>query len=109
MYGAPCVLQGAFAEAQALFLHPVEAQVQQLASVLAAQKMGVVAHFYMDPEVPPLCQYLPAIDFDTDAISCQVLHRVPPLQCMSCDFAPFAPGPYICSKALRIGGLDMSR
>ena len=47
--------QGAFAEAQALFLHPAEEQVSQLASVLAANKMGVVAHFYMDPEVslPP--------------------------------------------------------
>lgn len=43
--------QGAFAEAQALFLHPAEEQVSQLASVLAANKMGVVAHFYMDPEV----------------------------------------------------------
>lgn len=44
-------LQGAFAEAQALFLHPQQKRVAELASVLAAHKMGVVAHFYMDPEV----------------------------------------------------------
>ena len=44
-------LQGAFAEAQALFLHPQQEQVAELASMLAAHKMGVVAHFYMDPEV----------------------------------------------------------
>lgn len=45
------VPQGAFAEAQALFLHPEQERVAELASVLAAHKMGVVAHFYMDPEV----------------------------------------------------------
>ena len=52
-------MQGAFAEAQALFLHPKQETVAELASVLAAHKMGVVAHFYMDPEVRPEC-YHPA-------------------------------------------------
>ena len=43
-------LQGAFAEAQALYLHPEQSAVQELAAQLEASKMGVVAHFYMDPE-----------------------------------------------------------
>jgi len=43
-------LQGAFAEAQALYLHPEQGAVWELASQLETAKMGVVAHFYMDPE-----------------------------------------------------------
>jgi hypothetical protein len=36
---------------QAKFLRPDEAMVERLASVLAEKKIGIVAHFYMDPEV----------------------------------------------------------
>jgi quinolinate synthase len=43
--------QGAFAEAQAQYLEPDPAQVDRLVRVLSEKKMGVVAHFYMDPEV----------------------------------------------------------
>lgn len=43
--------QGAFAEAQAKFLRPNDAMVDQLATLLATKKIGIVAHFYMDPEV----------------------------------------------------------
>ncbi|KXZ55348.1 hypothetical protein GPECTOR_3g479 [Gonium pectorale] len=43
--------QGAFAEAQARYLRPEQEQVARLASVLRAKSIGVVAHFYMDPEV----------------------------------------------------------
>lgn len=43
--------QGAFAEAQARFLRPDGGQVERLAAVLAEKQIGVVAHFYMDPEV----------------------------------------------------------
>lgn len=43
--------KGSFAEAQALFLSPEELKVQELVNVLRAKKIGVVAHFYMDPEV----------------------------------------------------------
>jgi hypothetical protein len=44
-------LQGAFAEAQAQYLSPRDSEVRALAEVLAAKKIGVVAHFYMDPQV----------------------------------------------------------
>lgn len=43
--------QGAFAEAQAQFLRPDPATVDRLAGLLEAKRIGVVAHFYMDPEV----------------------------------------------------------
>ncbi|CAA7030855.1 unnamed protein product [Microthlaspi erraticum] len=43
--------QGSFAEAQAKFLFPEESRVQQLVKVLKEKKIGVSAHFYMDPEV----------------------------------------------------------
>ncbi|KAG2486160.1 hypothetical protein HYH03_015124 [Edaphochlamys debaryana] len=43
--------QGAFAEAQARYLRPDPAAVSRLAAVLAAKRIGVVAHFYMDPQV----------------------------------------------------------
>ncbi len=45
------VPQGAFAEAQAAYLSPDRAVVQELDALLAAKKLGVVAHFYMDPEL----------------------------------------------------------
>lgn len=43
--------QGAFAEAQAQYLDPNTQEVDTLASLLSSKKIGVVAHFYMDPQV----------------------------------------------------------
>lgn len=43
--------QGAFAEAQAEFLSPDREVVAELDRLLADEKIGVVAHFYMDPEL----------------------------------------------------------
>lgn len=43
--------QGAFAEAQAQFLRPDAATVDRVARTLRDKKIGVVAHFYMDPQV----------------------------------------------------------
>ncbi|KAL4443002.1 hypothetical protein ABPG77_008493 [Micractinium sp. CCAP 211/92] len=43
--------QGTFAEAQNKFLQPDPAVVDALVQQLQAKKVGVVAHFYMDPEV----------------------------------------------------------
>ncbi|RMZ57037.1 hypothetical protein APUTEX25_002269, partial [Auxenochlorella protothecoides] len=43
--------RGAYAEAQAAYLDPAPEAVQALADALAASRVGVVAHFYMDPEV----------------------------------------------------------
>ncbi|XP_031479478.1 quinolinate synthase, chloroplastic-like isoform X2 [Nymphaea colorata] len=43
--------KGSYAEAQAKFLSPDESKVNELVSVLSAKKIGIVAHFYMDPEV----------------------------------------------------------
>ncbi|XP_010442500.1 PREDICTED: quinolinate synthase, chloroplastic [Camelina sativa] len=43
--------KGSFAEAQAKYLFPEESRVQELVNVLKEKKIGVVAHFYMDPEV----------------------------------------------------------
>lgn len=43
--------RGAFAEAQARFLKPDAKVVRALAQALRAKRVGVVAHFYMDPEV----------------------------------------------------------
>jgi quinolinate synthase len=43
--------QGAFAEAQNAFLKPDPEVVEKLARYLSEKKIGVVAHFYMDPEV----------------------------------------------------------
>lgn len=45
------VPQGAFAEAQAEFLQPDPDVVTRLRELLEAKKAGVVAHFYMDPEL----------------------------------------------------------
>lgn len=43
--------RGSFAEAQDAFLHPDPAAVDQLVALLKAKNIGVVAHFYMDPQV----------------------------------------------------------
>ena len=43
--------EGAFAEAQAVFLKPDPELVMQLTSLLRDKNAGVVAHFYMDPEL----------------------------------------------------------
>lgn len=42
---------GAFAEAQDAFLRPDPAMIDALANVVKEKKIGVVAHFYMDPQV----------------------------------------------------------
>eukprot|EP01023_Acetabularia_acetabulum_P039447 TRINITY_DN3797_c0_g1_i2.p1 TRINITY_DN3797_c0_g1~~TRINITY_DN3797_c0_g1_i2.p1 ORF type:complete len:667 (+),score=133.56 TRINITY_DN3797_c0_g1_i2:137-2137(+) len=43
--------QGAFAVAQAKYLKPNQDTVKQLVNLLREKSIGVVAHFYMDPEV----------------------------------------------------------
>lgn len=43
--------QGTFAEAQAKYLSPDASKVAELVNVLKEKQIGVVAHFYMDPEV----------------------------------------------------------
>lgn len=43
--------RGAFAEAQAAFLAPDPETVRRLDATLARLEVGVVAHFYMDPEL----------------------------------------------------------
>jgi len=43
--------EGAFAEAQAAFLKPDPELVSRLGALLRAKNAGVVAHFYMDPEL----------------------------------------------------------
>ncbi|XP_076926538.1 quinolinate synthase, chloroplastic-like [Bidens hawaiensis] len=43
--------RGGFAEAQARYLFPDDVKVQELANLLKEKQIGVVAHFYMDPEV----------------------------------------------------------
>ncbi|KAL5206417.1 hypothetical protein ABZP36_034626 [Zizania latifolia] len=43
--------QGSYAEAQAMFLSPDESKISELVKSLSEKKIGVVAHFYMDPEV----------------------------------------------------------
>merc|ERR1711977_398824 len=45
------VPQGAYAEAQATYLKPNQETVHSLVQSLQKTKSGVVAHFYMDPEV----------------------------------------------------------
>lgn len=42
---------GDFAKAQAQFLEPGQEAAERLAMALREKKIGVVAHFYMDPEV----------------------------------------------------------
>ncbi len=43
--------QGTFAEAQATFLNPDGQTTERLKALLEKHKVGVVAHFYMDPEL----------------------------------------------------------
>lgn len=43
--------QGSFAEAQANYLKPNMQVVKELDALLHEKKMGIVAHFYMDPEL----------------------------------------------------------
>uniref|UniRef100_A0A0D3HTG6 Quinolinate synthase, chloroplastic n=1 Tax=Oryza barthii TaxID=65489 RepID=A0A0D3HTG6_9ORYZ len=43
--------QGTYAEAQAMFLSPNESKISELVKSLREKKIGIVAHFYMDPEV----------------------------------------------------------
>jgi len=43
--------QGSFAEAQAAFLEPDPASVARLSAMLLELEVGIVAHFYMDPEL----------------------------------------------------------
>ncbi|KAK1294377.1 hypothetical protein QJS10_CPA16g00382 [Acorus calamus] len=43
--------KGSYAEAQAKFLSPDESKIGELVSILKEKKIGIVAHFYMDPEV----------------------------------------------------------
>ncbi|XP_023520087.1 quinolinate synthase, chloroplastic [Cucurbita pepo subsp. pepo] len=43
--------KGSYAEAQARYLFPNDSTVKELVKVLREKKIGVVAHFYMDPEV----------------------------------------------------------
>ncbi|KAL5064564.1 hypothetical protein RYX36_026301 [Vicia faba] len=45
------VPKGTYAEAQAKYLFPNKLKVDELVNVLKDKKIGVVAHFYMDPEV----------------------------------------------------------
>lgn len=45
------VPQGAFAEAQAQFLHPGAKQIEEMDKLLHEHRVGVVAHFYMDAEL----------------------------------------------------------
>jgi quinolinate synthase len=45
------VPQGSFAEAQAAFLRPDPELVAQLTGLLREKNAGIVAHFYMDPEL----------------------------------------------------------
>ncbi len=48
---AELVPEGAFAAAQAEFLSPDRELVARLGELLARHRVGVVAHFYMDPEI----------------------------------------------------------
>jgi len=43
--------QGSFAESQATFLNPDPIEIAATSGSLAANNLGVVAHFYMDPEL----------------------------------------------------------
>eukprot|EP00879_Flechtneria_rotunda_P002104 GHRR01002285.1.p1 GENE.GHRR01002285.1~~GHRR01002285.1.p1 ORF type:complete len:676 (+),score=228.04 GHRR01002285.1:210-2237(+) len=43
--------QGTFAEVQAQYLEPDQQTIVQLVSLLQTKKIGIVAHFYMDPQV----------------------------------------------------------
>jgi quinolinate synthase len=42
---------GSFAEAQATYLNPDKGIIKELDRVLADRRVGIVAHYYMDPEL----------------------------------------------------------
>lgn len=44
-------MQGAYAESQARYLTPDPREVEALVGALSAKRIGVVAHFYMEPQV----------------------------------------------------------
>lgn len=48
------IVLGPFAEAQANFLRPDPIVVQELDNLVERKKVGIVAHFYMDPELQVL-------------------------------------------------------
>jgi quinolinate synthase len=58
--------QGSFAEAQAEFLHPDPTTISELSALLRTHEVGVVAHFYMDPELQGV---LSAVDWPHIQIS----------------------------------------
>ncbi|KAF0754480.1 hypothetical protein AaE_005305 [Aphanomyces astaci] len=58
--------QGSFAESQAKYLKPDLAAVGELDTLLAKKQLGIVAHFYMDPE---LQVYLCPINFHDGVLS----------------------------------------
>jgi quinolinate synthase len=64
------VLQGDFARAQAEYLQPNMAQVDGLVQALSSKKIGIVAHFYMDPQV---CQHIVANVNTVSAVSGSVM------------------------------------
>ena len=49
-----CKPKGSLQKAQAKYLTPDDQQVDKLAKLLIEKKCGIVAHFYMDPEVQVL-------------------------------------------------------
>jgi len=51
IYADRFTAQGSFAEAQAAYLNPDQEGVADLDAALRAGRTGVVAHFYMDPEL----------------------------------------------------------
>ena len=64
------VPEGSFAEAQAAFLQPDPATVKELEALLRSKKIGVVAHFYMDPELQGV---LAACDWEHIGVSDSLL------------------------------------
>ena len=64
------VPQGPFAEAQAEFLDPDTATIAELSALLRTHNVGVVAHFYMDPELQGV---LSAVDWPHIQISDSLL------------------------------------
>lgn len=54
--GHELIPRGSFAEAQAQFLQPDDDTITELDRLLAEHNVGVVAHFYMDPELQGVLQ-----------------------------------------------------
>lgn len=65
-------LQGDFAKAQAEYLQPDMAQVDSLVQTMSSKKIGIVAHFYMDPQVGCSLsrQHLVSYASHPDAVAC---------------------------------------